>query len=174
MARSERSTRPPSIGKAGMRLKSTSMTFTEASFASMPIPGCCTCSSMLEVGRPAEKENEHSSDHKVNQRACDGDDELLPRLIGHALKTRHATDGQQRNVRRGDAEGARSQRVAELVQQYAPEQRDNEQHARDGSGRAADVIIRESNPCQEEKEGEMDTNFGSGNPCNFNGPAHGI
>ena len=36
------------------------------------------------------------------------------------------------------------------------------------------LIVRKSNPCQKKKEGEMDTNFGSGNPCYSNGPAHTI
>ena len=82
-------------------------------------------------------------DHDIHKRASDGDDQLLPRLVGHALKAGHAADGQQRDVRRGNAEDARGQCVTEFVQQHACKERDNEQHARDSSSRAADLIIGE-------------------------------
>ena len=83
----------------------------------------------------------------------------VPRLVGHALKAGHPSNRQQRKVGRGNTEGTRSQCVAKLVQQHASEQREDEQHSRDGGGRAAEVIVRKSNPSQKKKEGEMDTNF---------------
>jgi hypothetical protein len=64
--------------------------------------------------------------------------------------------------------------VTEFVQQHACKERDNEQHARDSSSRAADLIIGETNPRQEQQEGDMDTNFGAGNTGDLERPSHRI
>ena len=69
---------------------------------------------------------------------------------------------------RGNAECARGQRVAKLVQQHASEQCENEQHARNGSGRTANLVVRKSDPCQEEQECDVNANFRSGDSRDFN------
>ena len=62
--------------------------------------------------------------------------------------------------------------MAELVQQHASEQGDNEQHALDSRGGAADLVIGEGNPRQEQKEGDVDAKLDIGNTGDFDGPAH--
>ena len=64
-------------------------------------------------------QHQHDRDRDVHQRPGDGDQEFLPRLFRDALELRHAADRQQRHVGRRDAEGARGEDVAELVQQHA-------------------------------------------------------
>ena len=127
---------------------------------------------VFELRVAAQDEDEHHRDHHVDQRAGDGHNQLLPRLVGHPLKACHPANRQQRDVRCVDAKGARGQGVAELVQQHAAEQGENEEHAFGGRGRAADFVVGETNPRQEQKEGDVDADLDAGDSRDFDGPAH--
>ena len=98
----------------------------------------------------AQKRKEHQSDHDVDQGTRNRHDELLPWFVRHSLQPGHAADWQQRDVGRGNTECTRRQRMAKLVQQHASEECENEQHARNSGGCTANLVVRKSDPCQEE------------------------
>ena len=100
--------------------------FTAASRSIIEECGLSTAARALMLDVRAGDENERDGDHDVHQRAGDGDQEFLARLLGDALEPRHAADRQQRHVRRRDAERARREDVAELVRQHAGKQQDQE------------------------------------------------
>jgi hypothetical protein len=78
---------------------------------------------VLNGSRMAEKENQHNSNDHVDQRASDGDNQFLPRLIGHSLKSGHPANREQRNVGRGNPESSCRQNVAKFMQQDAAKER---------------------------------------------------
>ena len=85
-----------------------------------------TAGEIAAVERSAEEQHEHRRDHDVDRGSRDRDQELLPRLLGNAFELRDAADRQQRHGRRGDAEPARHEDVAELVRHHAGEQQQHE------------------------------------------------
>ncbi len=141
---------------------------------SIPTLGSLNLFKILHGCRLAKKESEHHSYDHVNQRASDSDNQFLPRLVGHTLKSGHPTNREQRDIRRGNPKSSRCQDVAEFVQQNAAKERQDKQHARNRGRRASYLIIGKSDPCQKEEERNVDAHFRSGDTSDFDGPAHDI
>ena len=121
----------------------------------------------------AGDENERAGDHDIHQRAGDGDQEFLVRLLRDALEPSDAADRQQRHVRRRHAERARREDVAELVRHHAGKQQDEEgkSPATPLSGPPDDPAGGE-NPAQEQQEGDVDAHRRSGDPADIERPGH--
>ena len=128
-----RSTRPPSIGKAGRRLKSASIRLATRSVASSPP---LASSARSAPGRPATSMTRKSTagDHQVHRRAGQGDDDLLARVPRNRFEQRQPADRQQGDAARPDAVPPRGQRMAVLVQQHAEEEQDDQLEAGDDRG----------------------------------------
>ena len=126
VASSARSTRPPSIGKAGIMLNTARNRFTAASRSTSETCALSTAERSPALSRAPASSDQADGDRDVDQRAGDRDQEFLARLLRDALEPRHAADRQQRHVGRRDAEGARREDVAELVRQHAGEQQQQE------------------------------------------------
>ena len=124
----------------------------------------------MKTSRP--QRGQHRDQHNVHQRTGERNDQFLPRIVRHPLQPRHAANGQERNVRRANAEAARGQRVAELVQQHAAEKRQQEHHAPRRRRRAAELVVAEPDPGQEQQECEVQPDFNAGDASNCNGPFH--
>ena len=106
----------------------------------------------------------HGDDQR-DERPGERDQQLLPRLVRHALEPRHAPDGEQDDVGRAHAETARHRNVPELVEQHAAE--DAQQHE---GGRGAALQPEEA---EQEQEGDVDLHVGTGNPEEAQRPGHG-
>ena len=87
-----------------------------------PRPNC-----VAEAG--ARKQDKPEGDRDVDERTGDGDQELLAGLFGNALEPSNAADWQQRDIRRGDAESARREDMAEFMRENAGEQQEHEEEA---------------------------------------------
>ena len=100
------------------------------------------------------EDGEH--EHEIHGRAREGDDQLLPRGLRHALELRHASDAGERDDAGADAEATSRECVPELVQQHAgehePEQAGHQQHVREAVGAAE----REERDDQEEARLDLD------------------
>ena len=132
---------------------------------------------LLDVGDGGEVEmgaerDQHRRDDDVDQRPGDGDDDLLGRVLRHARQARQPADGQQRDVRRGDAVAARGERMAEFVQHDAGEDGDDEDDAVHRRRRAAVEILGKPDPGEQDQEGQVDPDFAARDPRNGDRPGH--
>ena len=64
--------------------------------------------------------------HHVHERSGDGDLDLVKGLLGQGLEPGEPAYGQEGYVRHLDAEALGHERVAELVQEHADEERDDD------------------------------------------------
>ena len=118
MARRARSTRPPSIGKAGTRLNSTRLTFTSASrSASVAVAKSIPLSSVQ-----SDAEQQPSSSNAITtftNGPAMATSKFLHRLLRHLLHVGDAANGRQDHVRRRDAKVPPHQDMPELMQRDA-------------------------------------------------------
>ena len=78
VASKARSTRPPSMGKAGIRLNSTSRTFTKSSLASRLPLAVSMRTNSCNGKHPADHEENGDGYDNIDGRSRDRDDQLLP------------------------------------------------------------------------------------------------
>ena len=91
---------------------------------------------LRQVEARAQHDDQHQRNHQIDGRAGERDEDLLARLLRHALQGGDAADGQKSDIGGADAVAARGEHMAELVRQHAPKQQDDEHHAVDGRRRA--------------------------------------
>ena len=120
----------------------------------------------------AEREVEDERYDQIDQRPGEGDDDLFRRLVGHARQPCQPADRQEGDVRRRDAVAARRQRMAELVEEDAGEDRQDERNRVDGRRGAALQVLADTEPGEQEEERDMDADFRSGNSRNGDRPWH--
>ena len=125
MAKSARRTRPPSIGKAGIKLNKIKNTLAQATLSSSSILGLSKSSTCWKPEVTWVTRRSDRGNHHIHQRAGDGDNEFLPRLLRNTVEPRDAADGVQGNVAGPDTKGARRKSVTEFVQSDASEQDQN-------------------------------------------------
>ena len=116
--------------------------------------------------------DQQNGDDDVHQRAGDGDEEFLPRLLRNALELGDAADRQQRHIRRRHAEGAGGEDVAELVQQHAQEQQHHESETVPGGGGAALGIAGGEDPGEKQQEGQVDAHHRARHFADIQRPGH--
>ena len=128
IASSARSTRPPSIGKAGMRLNIARNRLASARRARSDT---LRVVEPLQVGgiERADDQQQRRRDDEIDRRPGDRDGEFLRRIVRQRLQAGDAADRQQRHLRRLNAVAARDEDVAELVQHDADKQQDDEDQA---------------------------------------------
>src|SRR5215813_5689504 len=95
VASSARSTRPPSIGNAGIMLNSARKRFTAASRSTSETAELSTAP-VAHAELRAGKQHEPERDHDIDQRSGDCDEEFLVRRFRDALEPRQSADRQQR------------------------------------------------------------------------------
>ena len=90
---------------------------------------------------PGESEPRAQAEHDGERHggSGEGDDQLLPRLLGQSLEARQAADGREQDFGRADAVTTRGEDVTEFVQQNAEE---HEQHEHRGRHRRGAVHRR--------------------------------
>jgi hypothetical protein len=96
---------------------------------------------------------EDASDDDVHTRSRGGNQKLLERPFRHTLQAGDATDGQQRNVARGNPEPSGRQRMAKFVQYDASKDRQDEKHAMNDLHRAcpAGHVLKHDPPNKDQK-----------------------
>lgn len=119
-----------------------------------------------------EIKGEHGGDSDIDERASDGDDDFLDRVIGHALKPREAADREQRNIRRANAVAACGKGVAEFVQEHAAEDEAREDEAGNGGGQSALAPVGGAEEGEQEKKRGVNADFDSSDAGDFEGPGH--
>ena len=120
----------------------------------------------------AERGDQRKRDDEVDGRPGEGDHELLPRVGRQALEAGDAADRQQRHLLRLNAVAPRRQDVAELVQDDAGEEEDDEERAVDRRAGAAPSPGAEGDPGEEQEEGDMDLDGRAAEPADGEGPGH--
>jgi hypothetical protein len=123
----------------------------------------------LPLGCRLQPDEQYRCDRDVDSRAGDRHPQLLARIIWHALEARHSADRQQRDVARQDTEPLRRQRMPELVQQDAGEEREDEGDTRECARKRIPFSpLRKSEPDDEQEERcvnvEADASNGSDPP----------
>ena len=168
MAKSERSTRPPSMGKAGSRLKSTNETLTSIR-RSIDRPAADGRSSEGLPGagdeQPAEQQD---GNDQVDRRTSQGDPKLLDGFFGHALQTGDAADGVEGDVAGFDAVAAGGEGVPVLVEHDQTEQKQDEEYAVQRASQGAGLLpIGEAGPTDNQEEGGVNEHVNPGEGSNF-------
>ena len=80
---------------------------------------------------------------------------------------RHAADRQQSHIGRGHAEGARGEDMAELVQQHAEEQKDDENERVPGRSGATGGVTGREYPGEKQKERQVDSDHRARHPADI-------
>src|SRR5690606_3147761 len=101
-------------------------------------------------------------------------DELFVRALGKPLQPGDAADGQERDVRRVDAEPFGGQRVTELVQQHRAENAQDESQALDHRGPPAHEVVAHREPEQKEQEGDVEPDGDARHFSHVERPAHAL
>jgi len=99
-------------------------------------------------------------------------DDLFRRVLGYPRQAGEPADREQRDVRRGDAVTAGGEGVAELVQDDAGEDGNNEEDAVERRRRAALKILSDADPGEQDQEREMDADFTAGDAPDGDRPRH--
>src|ERR1700757_1931168 len=113
--------------------------------------------------------DQHPGNDHINKGPGNGDNEFLPRLVRDATESRHTADRQQSNVRRLYTESPCRECVAELMQEYAGEQRQDKKHPLDSASEPRHLIVAEPNPNEKYQEGQVDSHFNPENRSDFEG-----
>ena len=150
--RRARSTRPPSIGNAGIRLNRPRARFTSNRLSTNPSShDPYENSASPSVCSPRSD----GDDAEIHRGAGQGDQELRSRGAGHPPQSGHAADRVKRDIFRLDPEPACHQGMAQLMQEDAPEECEHEQ---DGQ-----IAGEEEN----EQERRVKEQVDSGDPSEF-------
>src|ERR1051326_7463546 len=166
MARSARSTRPPSMGNAGIRLNTSIAMFANRRNSSRPLSArSIACSGVT----PRPTSAAPSAVARMTFTPGQPHDPLLHGLLGHALQARHAADREQHDLARLNAEPSRRERVPELVEQHAQE---HEQQLAHGEERRVGATLEDRQPRHHEQEGDVDLDPDSGERDEAERPAH--
>jgi hypothetical protein len=121
--------------------------------------------------RRHQREEQHGQPD-VDGRSREGDEQLLPRVIGHALEPGDATDRQQRDVAGTDPVASRRQRVPQLVKHDDDEQRDDEDEARRRVDPAMALeIVTDADPRQEDEKRPVHVHVDPRDPAELPRPA---
>ena len=123
--------------------------------------------------RHDENEVEHCGEHDGDDGPRNRDQQLLLRLVGHALESSHTADREEDDVLGVDAESARGERVSVLVQHDGREHRQDEQHAGDRRRRPALLIAHQGDPRQQEEKGGVDIDVDPRHARELPRPLHG-
>jgi autonomous glycyl radical cofactor GrcA len=113
----------------------------------------------VEIGQIAHAgyEPQNPRDDHVHGGPGQRHPQLLLRIVGHAVESRDATDGQQRDVTRADPVTTRSQCVAELMEHHAREERADEEHVLDRRGGAVSRLpAHQADPAEKQDERHVD------------------
>ena len=167
-----RNTRPPSIGKAGIRLNRTSQTLATSSRSTKGPEATCIWPSgahewvMLSQTNSAAEMATFTADRQR-------DPKLLGGLLRHPFQARDAADGQQSDVPCGDTVSPRRQGVTQLMQEHAAEQCQDEGRPaqRRVHAPAGDPMAR-SHPDKQQEKGEVYARFNSSQCSDFPRPLH--
>jgi hypothetical protein len=118
---------------------------------------------------------ERCSQHDVDRGTGERDEQFLPRILGHPLEPRHAADGEQRDVARANAVVPRRERVAELVEHDDREQREDEDDARRGVGKAPPLEkVSHADPREQDEKGGVHVDVDARDPPQLpRPPGHG-
>ncbi len=125
------------------------------------------------VEAQADRDEEPRRDDHVHERPGERDDQFLMGLVRHALHAGDPSDGQQGDVRRLDAEGLRGDGVAELVQEDARKEQEDEADPLHGGLFPSGQVIADPDEGEQQEEGQMDPDFDAGDGGDTDGPAHG-
>ncbi len=173
VARSARSTRPPSIGKGRDHVEHRE----KQVHCGEPVDHrCLRALDRIEIGgidAGARDHDQDAGDRHVHQRPGNGDQKFLVRLFRDALEPGDAADRQQGHVGRCDAEGAGGEDVAELVRHHAGEQQQQEDEALPRRLRSAGGPARDEDPAQEQQEGNVHADRRAGDGADIERPGHG-
>ena len=142
--------------------------------ASRPASDRCGILDLGEVPRleRAEHHNQHQADRQIDRGAGERDHQFLAGIARQTLHARHAADRQQRDDGRLYAVAPGREDMAELVQDHAQEQKDNEERAVE---RGAGAVARpggRGDPGEEQREGDMDLDGGPADAADGEGPGH--
>jgi hypothetical protein len=122
--------------------------------------------------RRAERRDQHQANDEVDGGAGERHDQFLRRIARQALQAGNAPDRQQRHLRRLDAIAAGGDDVAEFMQHHAGEQEDDENGAVERGGGASSGPAAESDPDEEQDEGDVDLDRRPAESANGDRPAH--
>ena len=172
MARRARSTRPPSIGKAGIRLNTTRKMLAAASRAEH------AGARVLEFRQAAlstpvpRMRIRTRRDDDVDGRAGEGHHQFLARLFGNALEAGDAADRPERHVGRADAVAAGGEDMAELVRQDAGKSRRMKSTPSMAASRPPSAPVAAADPDEEEQERDVHAHHRAGDGGDRDGPEH--
>ena len=129
IASSARNTRPPSIGKAGIKLNSARNMLTNASRSIMLTLGALERAKGDRRTDRAADEHQQERDDDVDRRARDGNQKFFARLVRGCAPAAPRRRSAAKSRRVSHAETPRREDMAELVQRHAEEQQQDEQKA---------------------------------------------
>ena len=164
-------TRPPSIGKAGMRLKMARNRLASARRARSDTRGSSSRASSAELNEPTSSSRTTAMTKltagpaMAMANSCDG-------LSADLLQAGDAADRQQRHFRRLNAVAARDENVTELVQHDADEQKDDEDEAVARSRWPALLPRGKADPREQQQESHVNLDRGAAEAADRQGPAH--
>ena len=118
-----------------------------------------------EIKEASDHDIERKGNDDIDRRTGQRDDQFLPRFVRHAFQPRHATDGEERDIRRVDPVSAGGKGVAELVEDDADKEQDNEGKAGKHRRRSTFRVVDKPEPGEEEEKGRVDADVDAGNPC---------
>src|SRR5256885_6715095 len=97
---------------------------------------------------------------------------FLTRIVRYPLQSGHAPDGQQGDIAGTDTITPGGERVAELVQDHAGEQGEDERDAVERRRAAARKPVRDPDPRKEQQEGGVHIEADAGHRSQFPRPFH--
>src|SRR5439155_3912079 len=127
-----------------------------------------------EPGSSAALKNrqEDAGDQEVHRGTGERDHDLLARLLGNPLQPGDAADRQERDIPGADPVMARGQGMSQLVEDDAPEERQEEADRLEGEGRALPPRQHEEDEDEKNEEGRVDPNRNPRDLRNLPGPTH--
>ena len=122
LARSARSTRPPSIGKAGMRLKTSRITFITSRATDQRGVGQVVRGGRDGLPGQHQPSVEDRRENQGDEWSRKGDQQFFPGLVGDPLQPRHSSDRQEDHIRSPDPESPGHEDVPEFMKDDAGKQ----------------------------------------------------
>ena len=96
----------------------------------------------------------------------------VQRLVGIPLHPRDAADRVERDVVDADPEGAGDERMPQLVEDDAAEEKNHQEGAEEGAGRSVRDPPLEGADQEDESEGDVHPDFDAGDPGHAEGGRH--
>ncbi len=120
----------------------------------------------------AQHRDKYEADEEIDRGPGQRDDQLLARIGRQARHAGDAANRQQRHLGRLDAVAAGGEDVAELVQNHAGEDENDEQRRVERRTPAVARVSAEGDPGEEQEEGDVDLDRGSAEAADGDGPRH--